>query len=187
MSLDDAINQARGLAKSLDDAERRRREQIQREREEILALGRQAAERLADWGNEQHVQVAPAKWHRFGPYRDGEGGRYHVIERQRCWVLAETWGIYDRSSGGPSLYSPVLLLADGTIKRFWPIPLGLHRSSMADDEVAEYVTGLPFKSIHDEDQFWISDSHHSSNVDKVKHKLASAIVRYERALVRWLD
>ncbi|MEU7800753.1 hypothetical protein AB0B10_15925 [Micromonospora arborensis] len=69
------------------------------------------------------------------PYRNPEGRRYAVVSRHRCWVVVDISGIRDRAGGadradrGPARKSPVLLLGDSTLGRFWPERVGLRSTS----------------------------------------------------------
>jgi hypothetical protein len=114
-----------------DDIRNREKEQEQQQRAEIAAMGKEAAAALADLGNERFVLVQPAKWYQLGGYRDVVGARYSVGYARACWVIAQISGMRDsiREPDGPYRHSPVLLLSDGRVGRFWPEPENVRETS----------------------------------------------------------
>lgn len=87
----------------------------------MQVLAAEAVTHLAELGVETFVRAQRATRLQHGEiYRDPAGQRYGVAVEQRCWVLSKMAGI--RNGEGPWMDSSVLLLADGKIGRFWPIP-----------------------------------------------------------------
>lgn len=154
----------------------RAQEQKQRERAEVRALAAEAVTRLSGLGDETFVRAQPAmRFHRGEIYRDPDGQRYQVASEQRCWVLSRMSGIRDEE--GPWMDSPVLLLADGTIGRFWPIPL-LHPAGR--ERPGRYVSGIDLDPVDDGRAGSLFRGSDESYVASVKRRLAEAVVSYER-------
>lgn len=172
MSLDDAINAARSRADTLDASARQARERKQREQADVQAMAAEAAARLSALGGERFVRVRRAPWLQRGEiYRDPAGQRYAVAVEQRCWVLATMSGV--RKGEGPWMDSPVLLLADGTIGRFWPIP-PLQR--IGRGQPARFVSAIDLDPVED----GLFRDSGESYVEAVERRLAAAVVSYER-------
>jgi hypothetical protein len=179
VSLDDAIHAARQQAHLWDQVKQQAKDQEQQQRAEVLALGKEAAAKLAELGNEVFVRVEKTKWFQLGGYRDAEGSRYRAVSGQRCWVLQKIHGCRGRDSSGPFLDSPVLLLCDGTIGRFWPIPQGLRPSGLDEDDTIEYLSTIVLDPIEDDPSLFVGAGDRTY-VGAVKRHLAEAIVAYER-------
>lgn len=180
VSLDDAINAIHRQNEYEEREAARKRQQLREEDEKVRDLCLEAAERLAKLGNEEFVRVEPKRRMLWPPYRDPQGGRYAVVSRRRCWVIVDISGIRDsdREAHGPVRKSPVLLLSDGTLGRFWPEPLGLRATSWDDDQAFEYVSSVDLDPAG-RDNFSLG-SHNSDFVLLVKDRLAHAVVSYER-------
>ncbi|MGC4870248.1 hypothetical protein ACLQ3B_32935 [Micromonospora sp. DT53] len=179
MSLEDAINAAHRQAEANDALVRQRAEKEQRDRAEVAAMCKEAADRLSDIGYEEFVRVEyrPLGLHR--PYQDADGNRYRVVSRRACWVVVHVDGRRHKEADAPMLASPVLLLDDGTLGRFWPVPDGLQASSQQSD-CHEYVSSIDLDPVEDDSAMTMTLDQGISYVEAVKQRLVSAVVAYER-------
>jgi len=180
VSLDDAINAIHRQNEYQEREAAKKRQQLREEDEQVRQLCLEAVERLAGLGNEEFVRVEPKRRMLWPPYRDPQGNRYAVVSRRRCWMIVDISGIResDREARGPIRKSPVLLLSDGTLGRFWPEPLGLRATSWDEERAVEYVSSVDLDPAG-RDNFTIG-SYNSNFVMLVKDRLAHAVVAYQR-------
>ncbi|WNV86675.1 hypothetical protein [Umezawaea sp. Da 62-37] len=173
MSLDDAIHRSRAQADAAAAHRRREAEQKQQVWERVRELCLQAVPHLINLGTDTHTRVEPAKWYQRGQYRDAAGKSYRVVLHQRCWIIAHTAGL--RHGKGEWMDSPGLLLEDGSIGRFWPIPaLRRNGASLRD---GEFVSTIDLDSIEDQNDY----TFHGDLVQAVTKALAEAVTLYERS------
>lgn len=176
MSLDDEIGRARATADTREQADRQAADRAAHEAQQALALGRDAARRLLALGpSMRFVQVAPAKWHTiFCDYRDrATGTRYSIVSAQCCWVITESSGL--RHGKGEWMTSPVLLLEDGSVGRFWPIP------ALTPASDTTFVSSIPLDPITADSVGLLAFSSRSgSYLSSLTRELADTVVRYER-------
>lgn len=150
-----------------------------RERAETLALLESAVDRLIGLGTDTFTLVERAKWfHLDHPFHDKSGVPYRVVSERRCWMLQDCSGL--RTDNGrhipdsPWRHSPILLLEDATIGRFWPEPplLPLKPGRYVSTVALDPVPKSSFRRNESEQYF-----------DGLKRHLADAVVRYENGFV----
>lgn len=184
MAFDDAIQAARRAADQQASAEEQRRQQRAAERARAAELRQEALERLRPLISEAVIRVEPSRWYKGGDrFEDAARNFYRAASTQRCWVLVD---VQNHLGEGVLRPAPVLLLDDATIGQFQP-GQELERLTPLPPELRtrrEFVSPHPLDTNPDSytSQLRPVPGSGSGNtfLDGLEHRLAEAVVRYER-------
>jgi hypothetical protein len=180
VSFNDAIDAAHREAGRQHAAQLALEQAERRAQTEATSLATEAVARMADFGNEVFVRVEKARLFQPIQYLDYLGTRYKTASTMRCWIVFAT---REPSTDGRAIEATVLLLADGTIGRFRPPVVPLQRTRCGRRGTAEFVSTDDLATVRDSTDPFIRP--HGSYLEADRHRLAAAIVRYERQQQSW--